>query len=383
MPARQSEHNEVPDPVRNPRPRPARVPAAPDGPRAFHQNLPGYQPTPLHSLPEVSAELGLGQVLVKDESRRLGLNSFKVLGASWAISRVLRADPDVTELIAASAGNHGLAVAHIAAGRGLDCRVFLPAGAALARAERIAAAGARLVLVDGDYDTAVAMAASAARDTSRAALIADISADPAALTPRWVVDGYSTLFGELGAQLDGPVDVVLVPAGVGSLAAAAATWAAHAARPGASGRPGRAGAASGQRAPRVVAVEPRTAACVGAALSAGRPVRIATPGTTMAGLDCGVVSAVAWPVLRDGLTGAVAVGDAAVHQAMRELARAGLPIGDCGAAPLAALRELISDGRYDRFRELVGLRPGARVLLLATEGITDPDAYRAITAPAA
>jgi diaminopropionate ammonia-lyase len=339
------------------------VPAAPDGPVAFHRELPGYQPTPLRSLPGLADELGLGQVLVKDESSRLGLSSFKVLGASWAIERTLREKPHVTALIAASAGNHGLAVAHTAAERGLGCLIYLPAGAAQARVEHIAATGARLVLVDGDYDDAVAAAASAA---DNAVLIADVSADPAAETPRWVVDGYSTLFAELAAQLDGQVDVLLVPAGVGSLAAAATSWAVHFGR-----------------GTKVIAVEPETAACVGAALAAGQPVRVPTPGTTMAGLDCGAASAVAWPVLRDGLTGALPVSDSLVHAAMRDLARPGpdgpgLAIGDCGAAPVAALRELMT--RYDRFRELAGLHPRARVVLLATEGVTDPDSYRTIVA---
>jgi diaminopropionate ammonia-lyase len=323
-------------------------------PLRFHQSLPEYRVTPLRKLPHVAAELGLAEVLVKDESERLGLTSFKVLGASWAVERALRAMPRVGTLVAASAGNHGLAVASVAAARGLDCRIFLPAAAAPARADRIAAAGAAVVRVDGDYSAAVAAAAAAA-SADGAVLIADTSDDPAAPSPRWVVDGYSTLFAELDDQLPGPPDVVLVPAGVGSLTAAAVSWAT-----------GRTRRPAGRTRPAVIAVEPETAACVAAARAAGRPVRIPTPGTTMSGLDCGIVSAVAWPVLRSGLAGAVQVADAAVHQAMRDVAGWGLAIGDCGAAPLAALRELRQ------------LSPGARVVLLATEGVTDPGSYQAI-----
>jgi diaminopropionate ammonia-lyase len=330
----------------NPYLRLADVPALPGEPLLFHQGLREYRPTPVHALPQVAADLGLAQVLLKDESSRLGLTSFKTLGASWAIERALREWPDTKTLLAASAGNHGLAVARTAAARGIDCRIYLPAAAAPARAARIAETGARLVLVDGDYDAAVAAAEACA--LAGGVLIADVSADPDALTPRWVVDGYSTLFWELASQLPEPVDLVLVPAGVGSLAAAAVRWAAHQEAP-----------------PRVVAVEPDTAACVAAALTAGRPVRVPTPGTTMSGLDCGTASAAAWPTLRAGLAGAVQVTDAQVHRAMRDLAAWALAIGDCGAAPLAGLREL-------------GLRAGGRVLLVATEGITDPDSYQAI-----
>jgi diaminopropionate ammonia-lyase len=328
------------------------VTPAPDEPSLFHQALPGYQPTPMHVLPEPAS----ARVLLKDESARLGLTSFKVLGASWAIERLLREQPRVSTLVAASAGNHGLAVARTAADRGLDCRVYLPASAAPARAERIAATGALLVRVDGDYDAAVTAAAMASR-ADGVALVADMSEDPRAPSPRWVVDGYSTLF----AELTDPVDTVLVPAGVGSLTAAAVEWAAYRQHP-----------------PHVIAVEPVTAGCVGAALRAGHPVRVPTPGTSMSGLDCGTTSAVAWPSLRDGLAGAVSVTDPQVHQAMRDLADWGLAIGDCGAAPLAALRVLLTGESGRPLRELTGLGPDSRVLLIGTEGVTDPDSYHAI-----
>jgi diaminopropionate ammonia-lyase len=341
----------------NQRLRLAEVAPPPGEPLLFHQALPGYRPTPVQVLPEASLaallpEAGPARVLVKDESSRLGLTAFKVLGASWAIERVLRATSEITTLLAASAGNHGLAVARIAADRGLDCRIYLPADASPVRAEHIEATGARLIRVDGDYDAAVAAAATAAQ-ADRVALVADVSDDPRAPIPRWVIDGYSTLF----AELTEPVDVVLVPAGVGSLTAAAVEWAACQSPP-----------------PRVIAVEPVTAACVSAALTAGRPVRVPTPGTSMSGLNCGTVSAVAWPSLHDGLTGAVTVTDSQVHQAMRDLAGWGLAIGDCGAAPLAALRTLAAGEN----RELAGLGAGSRVLLIATEGVTDHDSYHAI-----
>jgi diaminopropionate ammonia-lyase len=98
----------------------------------------------------------------------------------------------------------------------------------------------------------------------------------------------------------------------------------------------------------------------------------------MAGLDCAEISAAAWPSLRAGLHGTVTVSDAEAHAAMRELAAAGLAIGDCGAAPLAALRALVDGPETAELRAAVGLTPASRVLLIATEGVTDPDAYRAV-----
>jgi diaminopropionate ammonia-lyase len=332
---------------------PAGVPAPRTEAAAFHAALPGYEPTPVRDLPALAAELGLGAVVLKDESSRLGLPAFKVLGASWAIERALREQPAVRTVVAASAGNHGRAVAHVAARRGLRCRIFLPARASAARREAIAAEGAEVVVVDGSYEEAVARAGEAARDAGTIEVSDVGDSGPA----RWVVDGYATLFSEAAAQ--GRFDLVVVPVGVGSLAAAAARFAA------------------GARIP-VVGVEPVTAPALTASLAAGRRVVVPTPGTTMAGLDCAEVSAAAWPSLRAGIAGTVTVDDGEAHAAMRELAAVGLAIGDSGAAPVAGLRALAAEPACAALREAVGLGPRSRVLLVATEGPTDPPAYRRI-----
>ena len=331
--------------------RPAAVAAPAHAPLEFHAALPGYRPTPVRELPALAAELRLGSVMLKDESDRLGLPSFKVLGASWAVERALRERPDVHTLVAASAGNHGRAVAHVARSRGLRCRVLLPARAASSRRDAIAAEGAEVVAVDGDYEAAVAQAAAEAA-AAGVLEIADVGDSDAA---SWVIDGYATLFAEARAQA--AFDVMLVPVGVGSLAAAAARFAADAGID-------------------VIGVEPAAAACLTAALAAGEPTAVPTPGTTMAGLDCAEVSAMAWPSLRDGIKGTILVEDAEVHRAMRELAEAGLAIGDCGAAPLAALRALVAEPDCAALRAAVGLASDSRLMLLATEGPTDPASYR-------
>ena len=313
--------------LRNPSHDPGAVPRPDHSARAFHESLPGYAPTPVH-------DLG-GGVLVKDESHRLGLPAFKVLGASWAIERAVRARPELHTLVAASAGNHGRAVAHEAARRGLRGRVFLPARSAAARREAIASEGAEIVVVEGTYEDARAQAEQAAEEPGVAEIADAGSSQPA----RDVIDGYATLFAEAAEQAE--FDTILVPVGVGSLAAAAARFAAAA-------------------GVRVIGVEPVTAACLTASLAAGEPAVVPTPGTNMAGLDCAEVSAAAWPSLRAGLAGTITVSDAEAREAMRELAAAGLKIGDSGAAALAALRK-------------EGI--GGRALVIATEGVTDPESY--------
>jgi diaminopropionate ammonia-lyase len=329
---------------------PGDVPVQSPEARTFHRSLPGHRPTALRPLPALAAELGLGAVSLKDESNRLGLPAFKVLGASWAIERALREQPTVHTLVAASAGNHGRAVAHVAAVRRLRCRIFLPERSAAARRQAIAGEGAEVVVVDGSYEDAVAEARTAGA-ADGCLEIADVGDSAPA---HWVIDGYATLFAEAAEQ--GVHDLVLVPVGVGSLAAAAARWGATA---GAS----------------VIGVEPVTAACLTASLAAGKPTVVATPGTTMAGLDCAEISTAAWPSLRDGLSGTITVDDAEVRDAMRELAGLGLAIGESGAAPLAALRAVVGESDCVLLRAAVKLGAATRVLLVATEGPTDPATY--------
>jgi diaminopropionate ammonia-lyase len=120
----------------------------------------------------------------------------------------------------------------------------------------------------------------------------------------------------------------------------------------------------------VVGVEPVTAACCTASLAAGRPAVVATPGTTMAGLDCAEISTGAWPFLRDGIRGMVTVSDDETAAAISELAASGIAIGESGAAPLAALHALVDDPACADLRRSVGLDDASRVLLVATEGRT-------------
>jgi diaminopropionate ammonia-lyase len=200
-------------------------------------------------------------------------------------------------------------------------------------------------MVDGTYEDAVA----AARRAGAADGVAEVADVGLSDTARWVIDGYATLFAELGEQAD--FDVLLVPIGVGSLGAAAARFAAHA-------------------GVTLIGVEPVTAACLTASLAAGTPASVPTPGTTMAGLDCAEVSVTAWPTLRDGVLGTVTVSDDEVAVAVRDLRAAGFTIGESGAAPLAALRALVTDEECVPLRALVGIDRETRVVLVATEGPT-------------
>jgi diaminopropionate ammonia-lyase len=370
----------------NPAARTAAVTAPPRAPLGLHRRLPGYAATPLQDAPALAMANGVERVWVKDESARLGLPAFKLLGASWAAYRALverlGRDPEpwasVDELrrtlaplrpltlAAATDGNHGRAVARIAALLDLDADVYVPKGTAAARIAAIEREGARVTVVDGDYDAAVATAAATAGD--RCLAIQDVGRPGYEQIPAWVVEGYGTIFWEVDDQLaasgEEAPDVVVIPVGVGGLAAAAVRhWHRRGLR----------------RPPRLLGVEPLAAACVLRSLRAGRVVTVPGPhDSIMAGLNCGTPSLVAWPLLRSGLDAVVAVADERARQAMRDLAAAGIVAGETGAASLAGLAEATGGRAASRLRDALGLGAGTRVLLMCTEGATDPEAYHRI-----
>jgi diaminopropionate ammonia-lyase len=348
-------------------------------PRAFHRRLPGYAVTPLVEAPRLAGRLGVARVLVKNESHRLELPSYKILGASWAIYREVRdvfgIDPgdwhDVAglaralrragrlTLAAATDGNHGRAVAHVAALLGWASHIYVPAGTAASRIDGIASEGASVTVVDGSYDDAVARSA---QDAGKRTLVISDTAWPGyERVPQRVVEGYSTIFWELEEQLAGAQQptVLAVQMGVGSLAAAAVLH-----------------YRTGDRArPRIVGVEPADAACVLASARAGEVTEVPAPHRSiMAGLNCGLPSPLALPLLDAGIDDFVATADDDARWAMRELASAGVEAGESGAAGLAGLLAAHERGLGPE----LGLTRDATVMLLCTEGATDPDAYREV-----
>jgi diaminopropionate ammonia-lyase len=386
---------------------------------SFHAELPGYRPTELTELPALAAELGVGRVFVKDESTRMGLGAFKVLGASWAIARLLSENGPVNdngpvnendpvnengritlrelrraaaahpvELVTATDGNHGRAVAWMARLLGLEARVFVPHVVPERARAAIAAEGATVTAGGDSYDEAVRQAAAYAGGSQQLAgkdggsgapgrlLVQDTAWTGYESVPAWIVEGYGTLLAELDRQfaerdLTGP-DLVSVPVGVGSLAQAVVTHyrrgAAASEGSGGPGGRGGSGAVDGTSAPAILAVEPETAAGVLASLRAEARQSVPTGGTVMAGLNCGTPSSLAWPVLAGGLDAAIAVTDQRATQAGADLARLGVRSGPSGAASLAGVRAALTGPGAGARRAGLGVTGSSVVLLLSTEG---------------
>ena len=363
---------------------------APDRvPLAFHRRLPGYEETPLVDAPGIAEALGVGTVWVKDESARLGLPAFKILGASWAVYKALEerlpggafGDWETVEeleekleplrdldLVAATDGNHGRALARVAGLLGLGARIFVPEEMVAARREAIAGEGAEVVVVKGTYDEAVERSYEEAGE--RGLVVSDMSWPGYERIPSWVIEGYSTMLWEIEDELEtrgeaGP-DLVVVQVGVGAFAAAVTR---HFRGPQRS------------RYPKLVGVEPAGAACLLESVAAGRIVSVPGPhDSIMAGLNCGRPSLVAWPAVSRGIDVLVAVDDEPAREAMRLTAASGIVSGETGAAGLGGLLELLRRGGespgQEEARRALGVGGESRVLLFNCEGATDPDRYR-------
>jgi diaminopropionate ammonia-lyase len=258
-------------------------------------------------------------------------------------------------------------VARVARWLGLAAEIYLPRGTAAARLRGIRSEGARVIEVDGTYDDTVSHAAAVTDDAK--ILIQDHGWPGYEEVPARVAEGYQTIFleieTELGRRREPPYDLVLLQIGVGTLASAAIR---HYRRAGLAQRPA------------LVGVEPTGAACALLSIEAGQPVMISAgaDASIMAGLNCGTPSSAAWPYLRDGVEAFLAVDDDQAREAMRLLAAEGIVSGESGAAGLAGLLELREGRECEEVRERLRLSTGTRVLLLSTEGATDPENWERV-----
>jgi diaminopropionate ammonia-lyase len=353
---------------------------------AFFDNL----ETPLVSLPGLAAKLGVGEVHVKDESGRLGLASFKALGGAYAVLRLvqeesarrLRRPVSARELLTedvkavarritvccATDGNHGRAVAMGANLVGAKAIVYLHAGVSEARERAIQEAGAKTVRVKSGYDASVRLAAQMAAACGWT-LVSDTSWPGNERMPSAVMQAYAVIAAEIAARVAQPTHIFL-QAGVGALAAAIAGY--YASR-------------HFDRRPCFVVVEPQRAACLFESNRAGRRVAVKPgPPTIMAMLECYEPSHLAWRILSRTADFFMTVDEEDACAAMRQLAfplngDPAIVSGESGCVGLAALQVVNAQGH----RRSIGLDESSRVVILNTEGATDPFLYESIVGASA
>ena len=344
---------------------------------------PGYQATPLVALPGLARAAGLGALHYKDEGGRFGLGSFKALGGAYAVSRLLAAQlasrhgiSTVTsddlrdgrhgaltkEITVASAtdGNHGRSVAWGARLFGCRCVIYIHAEVSAGREAALADQGAEVVRVTGNYDDSVRQCAEDAAANGWF-VVSDTSWEGYRSVPTDVMAGYSVMATEMVEQFgDQPPTHVFVQGGVGGIAATIcdvfnSAW--------------------GARRPRFLVVEPELAACLHASGRAGRPESVEIEEETlMAGLSCGEISVLAWDTLATGTDDFMTLPEELVAPAMTLLIEA--PFGDppvvAGESAVAGLAAALAADK-----EI--LDQDSRVLVIGTEGATDPEIYHRLT----
>ncbi len=365
--------------------------------RRFHRSLSGYAPTPLIDRPALAEKLGIRKLYVKDEAHRFGIQAFKALGASYAIFRYLKKEWEMGNdddfgvdafheparmarlgertFCAATDGNHGRAVAWTARMLKQRAVIYMPKHTVQARIDHIENEGARVVLVDGTFDDCVTRCDADAKANGWVA-VADIAFEGNMDIPGDIMAGYSTLFHELDphATPEAPqFDLVLLQAGVGGFAAAGAWFFSH---------------RYGKNRPYLICVEPTESDCFLESIRHGNGGPRETLGnqtSIMAGLNCGTPSMAAWPIIRDAVDAFIAIEDRYAEEAIRAYFHAedpDLPIVSCesGASSLAGLMALSRESALAPIREKIGLA-GCSVLLVNTEGDTDPASFNRIINP--
>lgn len=359
--------------------------------QSFHASFPVYKETPLVELKHTAKSMGLGNIYIKDESYRFGLNAFKVLGGSYAIGNYLakRLGKSITEMpykklvsgeikrelgditfVTATDGNHGRGVAWTAKQLQQKSVVYMPKGSAEERLMNIRAEGADASITDLNYDEAVRLANSQAEQKGWV-MVQDTAWEGYEDIPGWIMQGYGTMGYEAYMQLPEKPTHIFLQAGVGSMAGAVAGFFAS---------------VYGEDRPIITIVEPNKADCIyKTAEAADGKLHFVTGDmdTIMAGLACGEPCSIGWNVLRDYADNFISCPDYAAAQGMRVLGNpeAGdtkVVSGESGASAFGCIAEIMRDKTLVELKNKLKLDENSKVLFFSTEGDTDKENYKSI-----
>ena len=340
-----------------------------EDPLTYHSRIRRYEPTPLISLPRLAKSIGIKELFIKDESRRFRQNTFKTLGASYAIHKFLEANPGKHIFCTATDGNHGRSVAWAAKMNKQKAVIFVPSDTAISRIKNIRKQRGKVIMVDGDYDAAVEKAKEEAEKNGYV-LIQDTSWEGYTEIPTLIATGYKTMMLELDELIHTPkeplIDHVFLQSGVG-------TWASSVVAYYRNRYP--------KSMPRIIAVEPlESDSLLESVRQDGVSKTKRSQQTLMSGLNCGTPSHVAWKILKDGVDLFLAIPDDFAIKAMQDLYfpfRNDTQIfaGESGAAGLGGLIALTHEESLEKVKRKIGLSRQSRVLIFNTEGVTDPDSF--------
>lgn len=331
----------------------------------------GYQPSSLTSRPGLARALDVATVQLKLEGERFAVGSFKALGPPYALERELgrRGGGGNLTAVAATSGNQGRALAWGAKRLGVRAAIFMAAHASEGRAEAIRKLGGDVIRIKGDFRAAQEGAAELSAQPNHVAITELPSEEGNAQIVRDMLAGYSVIGREIAAQCAGAMPThVFVAAGNGVLTSGvcAGLWMGH-----------------GAKRPRVIAIEPTSSDGVRRALASGRPARITEPmESVMDGLVVASSTTTGWPILRDGLDAAIAIGDEIAIWALRRLAAgswgdAKLPVGETG---IAATAGMVAAAMHAPTRASLSINQHSRLLAIVCEGVTDQAVFDSLVA---
>lgn len=355
----------------------------------FHSTFPIYKHTPLISLQSLAEKLQVKSIYLKDESKRFGLNAFKVLGASYAIANEIgrKIGKEITELsaesilsedtkekigditfVTATDGNHGRGVAWTAKQLGQKAVVYMPKGSALERLENIRAEGAEAEITDMNYDDAVHLAQKMAEEKGWI-VVQDTAWEGYEDIPRWIMQGYTTMGHEIMEQIPEKPTHIFLQAGVGSMAGAMTGFFSNLYK---------------EDKPIIVIVEPTKADCLFQTAKADDGKLHNVTGdmdTIMAGLACGEPCTIGWDVLKGYADAFIRCPEYAAADGMRILASpakgdTAVTAGESGAAAFGCMANILMDENLAEWKKLLKLDENAKILCISTEGDTDQKNYQ-------
>jgi len=321
-----------------------------------------YSPTPLRSLNKLSIKLNLNKIYYKDESKRFDLKSFKALGGAYAVEKVSKGNKNIT-ISTATAGNHGRSVAWGSQKLGLKCKIFISEYVSESRAKVMRSFGADVIRVKGNYDNSLNECVKQS-EKNNWQIVQDVAWSNYKLVPKLTMAGYSVMMKEISNQIsDKKISHVILQAGVGGMAAAMVAGIARYL----------------DHVPKIIVVEPESAACVLESIKAGKIEKITIEKESiMGGMSCGEVSLVPWEILKNSVDYCVTVSDEYISKTIKFLANSQfadekLIGGECSTPGIISLISLSND---NAIKNKINLDENSNVLLFGCEGDADEELYQ-------
>ncbi len=321
-----------------------------------------YSPTPLLNLNKLADKLKFNKIFYKDESKRFSLKSFKALGGAYAVEKITKGNKDIV-VSTATAGNHGRSVAWGSSKLGLKCKIFISEYVSEFRAEAMRSFGADIIRVNGNYDNSLKECIKQSKQNNWQ-IVQDVAWEDYKQVPKLTMAGYSVMMKEISQQIKNEkISHVILQAGVGGMAAAMVAGIARYLND----------------IPKIIVVEPESAACVLESIKAGKLEKISIKKESlMGGMSCDEVSLVPWEILKNSVSHCVTVSDNCISKTVKYLANCEFSNekiigGECSTPGIISLIGMNND---PEIKKKLNLNENSNILLFGCEGDADEELYQ-------